>query len=78
MLKFAYDYVMSAEFDRMTDERVKGNIIKHIQEREAIEAAKNPAPAPAPGGDAAPAGGAPMAGPAEAAAPDLGTLLGSM
>jgi hypothetical protein len=54
MLAYGYNYLMTAEFDRIDNAAVKFNIERHIREREALESAKLAKAAPP--GAAAPAG----------------------
>ena len=68
MLAYAYNFRMTAEFDRLTNPAVKANIMRHIKEREALELAKSQPAAGTPGDTGtpgeAPAGAAPAVNPA--------------
>lgn len=81
MLDYAYDYIMTSEFNNQLPLDLQNLLFRHIEEREQIEAAQQ-APPPATG-DAAPAGlpgvsGAvtPSVGGRAPGAPPLTALLG--
>lgn len=79
MLKYAYDYIMSAEFFNLNNEAVKQNIIRHIKEREQFEQARAQVAGPAMAGSAPPpAQGGTAVGEQPQAPQNLGALLGGI
>lgn len=80
MLKYAYDYIMSAEFFNLNNEKVKQNILRHIKEREQFEQQRTQAMAPmAPtGATPPPAQGGAAVGEQPQMPQNLGALLGGM